>query len=57
VKAGIVDPVEATRSALQNVASIAGMVLSTEALVFEKHDKKAPAGGDGDEDYRAAPAS
>ncbi len=36
VKAGIVDPVKVTRSALQNAASIAGMLLTTEALVVEK---------------------
>lgn len=41
-----------TRSALQNAASIAGMVLSTEALVVEKPEKKAaPAGGGEDYDY------
>jgi hypothetical protein len=50
VKAGTVDPVKVTRSALQNAASIAGMALSTEALVVEKQDKKAPAGGGGNED-------
>ena len=46
VKAGIVDPVKVTRSALQNAASIAAMVLTTETLVCEKPDKKdaAPAG-------------
>lgn len=40
VKAGIVDPVKVTRSALQNAASIAGMLLTTEALVVEKPEKK-----------------
>jgi len=46
VKAGIVDPVKVTRYALENAASIAGMVLTTEALVAEKpeKEKKAPAG-------------
>jgi len=45
IKAGIVDPVKVTRSALQNAASIAGMVLTTEALVTEKPEKeKAPMG-------------
>ncbi|MCC6485075.1 MAG: chaperonin GroEL [Armatimonadetes bacterium] len=44
VKAGIVDPAKVTRSALQNAASIAGMMLTTEALVAErKEDKPAPA--------------
>ena len=54
VKAGIVDPVKVTRSAVQNAASIASMILSTNSLVVEKKDKKAPAapaaGGD-DYDY------
>ena len=44
-KAGIVDPLKVTRSALQNAASIASMLLTTEALVVEKpeEDKKMPA--------------
>ena len=46
VKAGIVDPTKVTRSAVQNAASIAGLVLTTETLVVEKPEpKKAPAGG------------
>ena len=36
VKAGIIDPVKVTRSALQNAASIAALVLTTETLVAEK---------------------
>ncbi len=54
VKAGIVDPVKVTRSALQNAASIASMILSTNSLIVEKRSKKSsPAGGDhsGDDDY------
>jgi chaperonin GroEL len=48
VKAGIVDPAKVTRSTIQNAASIAGLVLTTEALVVEKPEKKkAPAGGPG----------
>ncbi|MBD2612618.1 chaperonin GroEL [Nostoc punctiforme FACHB-252] len=45
-EAGIVDPAKVTRSALQNAASIGGMVLTTEGVVVEKPDKqaKAPAG-------------
>ena len=35
VKAGIVDPAKVTRSALENAASVAGMILSTEALVTD----------------------
>jgi chaperonin GroEL len=46
--AGIVDPAKVTRSALQNAASIAAMVLTTECLVAEKKEKEsAPAGGGG----------
>lgn len=51
--AGIVDPAKVTRSALQNAASIAGMVLTTECIVVDKPEKEksaAPAGG-GDFDY------
>ena len=49
VKAGIIDPAKVTRLALQNAASIAGLMLTTEALVAELKDdeKKAPAGGPG----------
>ncbi len=43
IAAGIVDPAKVTRSALQNAASIAGMLLTTEALVAEKPEKKEPA--------------
>ncbi len=42
VKAGIVDPAKVTRSALQNAASIASMLLTTEALVAEKREDKPP---------------
>ena len=46
VKAGIVDPAKVTRSTVSNAASIAGLVLTTEALVVEKPEpKKAAAGG------------
>jgi chaperonin GroEL len=48
VAAGIVDPVKVTRSALQNAASIAGMLLSTDVLVADKPEpKEPPAGGHG----------
>jgi chaperonin GroEL len=40
IKAGIVDPVKVTRSALQNAASIAAMLLTTEALIAEKPEEK-----------------
>jgi chaperonin GroEL len=39
-EAGIIDPTKVTRSALQNAASIAAMVLTTEALVVEKPEPK-----------------
>ncbi|RMH67374.1 MAG: chaperonin GroEL [Cyanobacteria bacterium J003] len=47
VSAGIIDPAKVVRSALQNAGSIAGMVLTTEALVVEKPEPKpaAPANG------------
>ena len=46
VQAGIIDPAKVTRSALENAASVAAMILTTEALVAEKPEKKqaAPAG-------------
>ncbi|MFL5664634.1 MAG: chaperonin GroEL [Ktedonobacteraceae bacterium] len=44
-KAGIVDPVKVTRSALQNAASIAGMVLSTDTLITDSPEEEAAAGG------------
>jgi len=51
LKAGINDPVKVTRSALQNAASIAGLFLTTEAVVAEKPEPAAPAmpqgGGEG----------
>ena len=49
VKAGIVDPAKVTRSALQNAASIAGLVLTTESAVVEKPEEEEPAapGGHG----------
>ena len=54
IKAGIIDPAKVTRSALQNAASIAGLFLTTEAVVADKPEKeKAPAmpGGGGDMDF------
>jgi chaperonin GroEL len=46
IKAGIIDPAKVTRSALQNAASIAGLFLTTEAVVADKPEKQ-PAGGGG----------
>jgi chaperonin GroEL len=49
IKAGILDPAKVTRAALQNAASIAALVLTTECLVADKPEKPgaAPAGGGG----------
>ena len=43
IQAGIVDPTKVTRSALQNAASVAAMVLTTESLVTDIKEEKAPA--------------
>jgi chaperonin GroEL len=43
LKAGVIDPAKVTRSALQNAASIAGLLLTTEALVVDKPEKPNPA--------------
>jgi len=55
VKAGIVDPTKVVRLALQNAASVAGLLLTTEALVVEKREKKkaapTPPGGGMDEEF------
>jgi len=46
IEAGVIDPVKVVRTALQNAASVAGLMLTTEALVAEKpKEEKAPAGG------------
>ncbi|MBJ7491125.1 MAG: chaperonin GroEL [Ilumatobacteraceae bacterium] len=47
VAAGIIDPAKVTRAALQNAASIASLVMTTECLVADKPDKNAPAMGGG----------
>jgi chaperonin GroEL len=44
VSAGVIDPTKVTRSALQNAASIAGLLLTTEATIVERKEEK-PAGG------------
>jgi chaperonin GroEL len=57
VKAGIIDPTKVVRTALQDAASVAGLLVTTEAMVAEKPEKKGPSmppgGGDGmgDMDY------
>ncbi|KAL3653003.1 hypothetical protein CASFOL_002684 [Castilleja foliolosa] len=43
VEAGVIDPAKVTRCALQNAASVAGMVLTTQAIVVEKPKPKSPA--------------
>jgi chaperonin GroEL len=52
VKAGVIDPTKVTRTALQNAASIAGLLLTTECVVVERREKEAvpamPGGGMGD---------
>jgi chaperonin GroEL len=54
-KAGIIDPTKVVRTALQDAASIAGLLVTTEAMVAERPEKKAPpampGGGMGDMDY------
>ena len=53
VKAGIVDPTKVVRTALQNAASVAGMMITTEAMIADKPEKKkdAPAMPHEHEDY------
>ncbi len=45
VQAGVIDPTKVTRTALQNAASIAGLLLTTEALIVEKKEEKGAAAG------------
>jgi chaperonin GroEL len=53
VKAGIIDPTKVVRSALQNAASVAGLMITTEAMIADKPEKKneAPHAHGGEEDY------
>ena len=44
-EAGIIDPAKVVRTALQDAASVAGLLITTEAMIAEKPEKKAPAGG------------
>jgi chaperonin GroEL len=44
VKSGVIDPTKVTRSALQHAASISALMLTTEAMIAEVPEKKAPAG-------------
>ena len=45
IEMGILDPTKVTRTALQNAASIAGLMITTEAMVAEAPKKDEPAGG------------
>jgi len=47
IKAGVIDPTKVTRFALQNAASVAGLLLTTEAMVAEKPEPKKGAGQTG----------
>jgi chaperonin GroEL len=47
VKAGIIDPTKVTRTALQNAASIASLLLTTECMITDLPEKEKPAGGPG----------
>ena len=57
LKAGIIDPTKVVRTALQNASSVAGLMLTTEAMVAEKPEEKSamppmpPGGGMGGMDY------
>ncbi len=52
IEAGIIDPAKVTRGALENAASIAGMILTTEALIADvKEDEKPTPGGGGNMDF------
>jgi chaperonin GroEL len=47
VAAGIIDPTKVVRTALQDAASVAGLLVTTEAMIAEKPEKKSAAGGGG----------
>jgi len=51
VKSGVIDPAKVTRSALQNAASIAGLMLTTEAMVADIPEKKPAPAGPGGHDH------
>jgi chaperonin GroEL len=50
-KTGVIDPTKVVRSALQNAASVAGLLITTEAAIATKPEKKAAAPAAGGEDY------
>ena len=45
IEAGIIDPTKVVRTALQDAASVAGLLITTEAMIAEKPEKKAAGGG------------
>jgi len=47
IKAGVIDPTKVVRSALQNAASVSGLLLTTEAMIADKPEKKAAGGAGG----------
>ena len=47
IAAGIIDPAKVTRSAMLNASSVAGLLLTTEALIADKPDAGGDAGGGG----------
>ncbi len=51
IASGVVDPTKVTRTALQNAASISGLLLTTECLITDIPTKEAPAGGGGGHDH------
>jgi chaperonin GroEL len=53
IKSGVIDPTKVTRTALENAASVSALLITTEAVVFEKKEKESsmpqmPGGGMGD---------
>ncbi|MCC7109352.1 MAG: chaperonin GroEL, partial [Deltaproteobacteria bacterium] len=51
VKAGVIDPTKVSRTALENAASVAGLLLTTEAMIANKPEKKEAAAGGHDHDH------
>ena len=46
VKSGVIDPTKVARTALENASSVAGLLLTTEAMIANKPEKKEAGGGD-----------
>jgi chaperonin GroEL len=51
IKAGIIDPAKVVRTAIQNAASVSGLMLTTETLIAEKPKKSEKSGGGGHEGH------